>query len=326
MSEETKNDEWVYQRLAALPVSSNRTNIDAALAHYRSYERYSRRRNTIQRAAFLSLAIVAVLMVALPSNRAAARELLDRFYMRRPAAVRADAVAIGATSAFHIEHAAPRPSQFVFDIGRAREQAGFEPQFPALLNEQLVSGLAVLKLSGPVDVRLKIHVDDLITGLERRGLTDIHVPRTWEGSEISYHVGIGVGVVFLNGTLWQSPPPSIVVTPAGFPTVEFTEMALRIAGLGALEAHNARNIFVDTGGAFAIVPADAKSTFRNIELKSGPGLLFENSTSEDERQKCSLCAGPHERVLTWAASDRIFQLRSPTMTSNEMVTLASNLN
>jgi hypothetical protein len=326
MSEDTKHNEWIYERLARLGVRPADDELDAGLVHYRAYECRARRRQRVRRAAALSTVIAALLLMVVPSSRVIARQLLDRFYMRRAEAVRTNETAIGTASVFHMEYATPRsPSRFAFDMAKAREEAGFAPRLPATLSEQLTSGLAVLKLSEPADARIRIRVDDLIAALHRRGITDVPVPRPWDGAEIGYHLGVGVVVVFLSGTLAQSLPPSIA-TPADFPIMDFTETALRAAGLSATDAHNARRLFVDTGGAFAIVPADAKSRFHEIALKSGPGLLFENDTDQDERQKCALCAGPHELILTWAAPDRVFQLRSQTMFVNEIVMLANAIN
>src|SRR5262249_10769227 len=138
-------------------------------------------------------------------------------------------------------------------------------------------GLAVLKVSQPIDAKVRIHVDELTAALLHRGISDIHVPRDWEGVEMAYHLGEGVEVVFLGGSLRQALPPSII-TPPGFLIVDFTEIALRAAGLSAADAHDARTMLVDSGGAVAVVPSDAKSRFRQTPLKSGHGLLFENDT------------------------------------------------
>jgi hypothetical protein len=325
MSDKTDHNEWVYQRLSILSSPAAGEDLDAALSHYRSYERRAKRLR-VQRMAVFAIGIAAVLVLVVPASRGVARQLLDRFYMRRPEAVRANYISIGTANALHREYATPPSApRFVFDMAKAREQAGFDPRLPGTLQEQLHSGLAVLKLSDPVNIRIRIHVDHLMSAFRSHGIADVRVPHTWEGVEIGYHLGTGILLVFLGGTLAQSLPPSLD-SPPGFPIIDFTEIALRAAGLGATEAHNARNMFVDSGGAFAIVPADAKSNFREVTLKTGTGLLFENDTNEDERSKCSFCAGPHERVLTWAALGRIFQLRSQTMTLEETVALAESIN
>lgn len=325
MSEDTKSDKWVYERLAYLHIMPSREDADTALARYRDYECRARHQRRVRQAAILSLVIAVLVVAIVPASRAVARQLLDRFYMRRPEAVRVNDTAIGTAGFFHLEYAAPGPSRFVFNMAKAREQAGFEPRLPALLTEQLASGLAVLKLSDPRDAKMEIEVNGVSAALQRRGITDVRVPRAWDGVQIGYHLGASVVVVFLSGMLAQSLPPSIV-TPGDFPILDFTEVALRAAGLSHGEAHNARRLFIDTGGAFAIVPVDAKSTFREIALKSGPGLLFENDSDQDERRTCSLCAGPHERVLTWSTSDRVFQLRSQTMSFAQVIALANAIN
>jgi hypothetical protein len=210
-------------------------------------------------------------------------------------------------------------------LNAARREAGFDPLLPPVLAEQLASGLAVPKLTGLIDARIRLQAAGLKSALEGRGIGDVSVPRSWEGVEIAYHLGQGILIAFLGGTLWQAPRPELI-TPSGFLLVDFTELALRASGLGPMEAHNARNLFADSGIAFAILPSDAMPDFREVRLKSGPGMLLENDNAEDEEQKCSFCPGPYERVLMWARSDRILQLRSQTMTVDQAVQMANSIN
>jgi hypothetical protein len=249
---------------------------------------------------------------------------LDRFYMRRPEAVRSTTPR-SEPQLFMMEYTSPPfIGRFVSSVAEAKKEAGFDPLLPPILVEQVASGLAVLKVSGPIDAHIRISVHDVMAALERRGI-GTSVPRDWDGVDIGYHLGPGVLVAFLGGTLGQSRRPALI-TPPGFPLIDFTEIALEAAGLTPSEAHNARNMLADSGGAFSLVPSDAKSNFHDVSLKTGRGLLFENDTDNDERQKCSFCPGPHELVLTWAASDRIFQLRSQTMTVDQVVALANSIN
>jgi hypothetical protein len=318
--------EWVHDRLAELvDVPGWQPDPDLGLVHLRSYERIAKRRSRLRRAAVLLILITSVLTLAVPATRGIARQLLDRFYMTRPEAVRS-MMPRSEPPLFIMEYTSP-PSigRFVSGVAEARNEAGWEPRLPPVLVEQVASGLAVLKVSGAVDAQIKIRVHDLEAALERRGIDGVHVPRNWDGVEIGYHLGPGIWVAFLGGTLGQSEPPALVISP-GFPLIDFTEIALEAAGLTPLEAHNARHMLADSGGAFSVVPSDAKSNFRDISLKSGHGLLFENDTDQDERQKCSFCPGPYERVLTWAASERIFQLRSETMTVEQAIEFANSIN
>jgi len=316
----------VYESLKGLPAAPDLHDPETALTQYRSYERRAKRRRRVQRTIALAMVMVSVVVLSIPATRGIARQLLDRFYMRRPEAIRSSDSAIGTASVFRMQYTpAPVAARFVSDIAEAQQETGFDPRLPPTLIDQLSSGLAVLKVTAPIDGRFAIHVDDLMATFQRRGIDDVKIPRSWEGVEISYHLGRAVFVHFLAGMLGQSLRPSLV-TPPSFPIIDFTEIALRAAGLTANEAHNARNMFVDSGGAFAIVPADAKSSFREISLKSGHGLLFENETDDDERRMCALCAGPHERVLTWTAADRVFQLRSQAMTLDQIIQLANDIN
>jgi hypothetical protein len=153
----------VYQRLAVLSSPAAGEDPDAALAHYRSYERRAERLH-VQRTAVFAIGIAAVLVLVAPASRGVARQSLDRFYMRSPEAVRANYISIGTANALHKEYAAPPAApRFVFDMANAREQAGFDPRLRATLQEQLNSGLAVLKRSDPFNMRIKIHADDLMS-------------------------------------------------------------------------------------------------------------------------------------------------------------------
>jgi len=171
---------------------------------------------------------------------------------------------------------------------------------------------------------MKISVGSLRTALQARGIQDVSVPQNWDGVETGFHMGPAVVVFFLDGTFAQSLPPQIL-TPPAFPIIDFTEIALRISGVGPSEAHNARSMFAESGGVFAIVPSDAKSTFREVLLKSGRALFFENDTDQDEHEKCTFCPGPHQRVLIWAASGRLFDLRSQTLTVNQAIEFANSI-
>jgi hypothetical protein len=213
----------------------------------------------------------------------------------------------------------------LLSLADALHEAGFDPRLPPTLAEEVNSGLAVVSVVGPLDARKKINVSDLNAALQKRGIEGVRVPQDWDGVETGFHMGPFVVVFFLDGIFWQSLPPQMM-TPPGFPMIDFTEIALRISGVGPSEAHNSRAMFAESGGAFAIVPSDAKSTFREVALKSGRGLLFENDTDQDEHQKCTFCPGPHERVLTWAASGRFFQLRSHTMTVDRAIEFANSVN
>jgi hypothetical protein len=315
---------WVNERLKGLARPSGwLPDADLGLVHFHRFERIARRRR-LQRTVAVAGLILSILFLSVPATRGIARQLLDYFYMRSPEAVRST-MPRAERPLFIMEYSSPPGiERFVPDVIEARQEAGFEPRLPPMLAEQIAMGLAVLKVGSPIDARITIHVDELTAALKRRGVDGVNVPRDWDGITIGYHLDHSILVAFLGGTLAQSLRTSLV-TPRGFPLIDFTEIALQAAGLSPADAHNARNLFADSGGAFSIVPSDAKSRFREVPLKQGHGLLFENDTDEDERRKCSLCPGPHERVLTWTVSDRIYLLRSQTMTVDQVIELANSI-
>jgi len=322
----TNTSEWVHERLAGLaPSQTWQPNVDAGLVYAHRYEQMAKRRFQFQRVAVLSLLVACVVILAVPTTRGIARQFLDRFYMRSPEAVQSLVPRTGKP-ALKVEIVrAPVMGPPLSSVADANHDAGFNAWIPPILAEQVISGLAVLSVSGPIDARIRINVEDIRTALRNRGIDGVSVPQNWDGIEIGYHGSSSIVVVFLDGVFAQSLPPEMT-TPPGFPVIDFTEIALRAAGVSPTEAHNSRAMFVESGGVFAVVPSDARSNFRGVSLKSGRGLLFENDTDQDERQKCAFCAGPHERVLTWSASNRLFQLRSRTMTIDQMVEFASSTN
>jgi hypothetical protein len=325
MNKDKNTSEWVHDCLARLDSAPHwHPDPELGMVRFRSYERMAKRELRLRRAAAVIVLVASVLALAVPATRGLGRQLLDRFYMRRPEAVRST-MPRSEPSVFIMEYTSPTSvGRFVASVEEAQREAGFDPRLPPRLVEQVASGLAVVKVHGAIDTRIKIHVPDLTVALQKRGIERVDVPRNWHGAEIAHHTGPGIWIVFLGGSLGQSPRPSLV-TPPNFPLIDFTEIALEAAGLTPSEAHRARNLFADSGGAFSVVPSDAKSDFRDVSLKSGQGLLFENDTDQDERQKCSFCPGPHERVLTWAAADRVFQLRSQTMTVEQAIGLANSI-
>src|SRR5262249_37186440 len=147
----------------------------------------------------------------------------------------------------------------LLSLAEAQREAGFYPLLPPVLAQEVASGLAVVSMVEPVDASRRISVEELRAALQKRGIEDGSVPQSWDGAETGFHMGPSVAVFFLDGFLGQSLPPQIM-TPPGFPLIDFTELALRIAGVGPAEAHNSRTMFAESGGVFAIVPSDAKST------------------------------------------------------------------
>ena len=319
--------EWVRDRFAELaPAPAWQPNPDVGLVHLQSYERMSKRRRRLQRAAAMVVLSACVLALAVPTTRGIALQLLDRFYMRRPEAIRSLLPEMGQPL-FKVEVTGqPTLGRPLLSLADAQHDAGFDPRLPPTLAEEVIAGLAVVSVAGPFDARMKINVNDLRAALQKRGIEGVRVPQNWDGVETGFHMGPSAVVVFLDGLFVQSLPPAIL-TPPDFPMIDFTEIALRILGVDPTEAHNSRAMFVESGGAFAIVPSDAKSSFREVSLKSGRALLFENDTDQDEHLKCSFfCPGPHQRVLTWAALGRLFQLRSVTMTAEQMLDFANSIN
>jgi hypothetical protein len=318
--------EWVHDSLAGLaPAPGWQPNYDRGLAHLHWYERMAKRRQCLQRATVLAVLMACIAVLSVPTARVIAGQLLNRFYMRNPEAVRST-ITRAERSMLRIEYTfSPAMGHVTPSLAEAQREAGFALRLPSTLIEQVASGLAVLMVIGQIDVRTRINVEDLRAALRRRRIDGVDVPQNWDGIEIGYHVDRSAVVVSLDGTFEQSLPP-VLLAPTDFPLIDFTETALRIAGVNPLDAHASRAMFVESRGAFAIVPADAKSIFREVSLKFGQGLLFENDTDLDERQKCSFCPGPHERILTWAALGRLFQLRSQTMTVEQAVELANSIN
>ena len=319
--------EWVRDRFAELARDSAwQPNPDVGLVHLKSYTLMAKRRRRFQRAAALVVLSVGALALAAPTTRGIARQMLDRFYMRNPEAIRSSLPEMGQPL-FKVEVTRqPTLGRPLLSLADAQHEAGFDPRLPPTLAEEVISGLAVVSVAGPFDARQKINVNDLRAALQKRGIEGVRVPQNWDGVETGFHMGPSVVVVFLDGWFVQSLPPAIL-TPPDFPMIDFTEIALRISGVSPSEAHTSRAMFVESGGAFAIVPPDAKSSFREVSLKSGRALLFENDTDQDEHLKCSFfCPGPHQRVLTWAALGRLFQLRSGTLTAEQMLDFANSIN
>src|SRR5262249_11735149 len=95
--DDTNNDtntsdtsEWVHERLAELVQAPGwQPNPQLGLLHLRWHERMATGGRRLQRAGVLTVLTPSVLPPAVPATRGVARQLLDRFYMRRPEAVRA---------------------------------------------------------------------------------------------------------------------------------------------------------------------------------------------------------------------------------------------
>ena len=100
-----------------------------------------------QRAAALAVLGVCVLALAVPTTRGIALQLLDRFYMRNPEAIRSLLPEM-RQPLFKVEVTRqPTLGRPLLSLADAQDEAGFDPRVPPTLGEEVISGLAVVSVA-----------------------------------------------------------------------------------------------------------------------------------------------------------------------------------
>src|SRR5207244_1157907 len=131
-------------------------------------------------------------------------------------------------------------------------------------------------------------------------VSDITVPNTWDGVAIGVEISPTIYVNARGFVLIQCLPAH-VVTPPGFSIGDFVEVLLRIGGMpGANARILAEKMGTSPGGLLGI--PDPYAEIREISLRSGTGVLIENTDGHNPPNGCVLCPGPREVALAWQTS------------------------
>lgn len=272
----------------------------------------------------LAAGLVAAVALAftLPPVRAAAREFLELFRVKRFAAVPVDPerlarlqegkVDLKTLVGEQVEVIEPAQEPVVVEgPEEAAARTGFSLRQPAALPDEAV--LAEVRVGSPGRFRVRLDAAKLESLAQTLGVEDVEIPPVWDGATIEVAGAPVVTMRYRRGEddfmFFQSPNPEVQV-PQGVDLAQLGGFALRMAGMSAEEAQVfARSI---DWRSTLLVPIPAEGgTFREVEVNGAKGLLV---TSIQKAQ-----AGPDGKrgrsrrhsVLLWSAAGTVMALAGP---------------
>jgi hypothetical protein len=285
-------------------------------------------------AAATAAALAIVAFASVPAVRAAARDFLDLFRVKRFAAVSVDPqriqklhdqgpdlkALIGDAIEVLEEPGAPQQASSAEDAATA---AGFHVLTPAFLPKGV--GEPKVFVGGEGAMRLTADAHRLRSLLDGLGLSEIAVPDGLHGATVEVHTSTPVLLRYPRGNdeivLTQSRSP-VVTLPQGVDLQELAEIGLRVAGLDATEARTFAQK-VDWRSTFVVpVPAGA-GEFREVEVRGTTGLLITALRPQKAASDGAKRPDRPHALLLWSEADMVYAMsgRSPI----EIVAMADSL-
>jgi hypothetical protein len=280
--------EWVDAKLANLASTwePNPQQARARLAAREGSVGLAPRRLRLA-AAFAGCALC--ILVVIPGTRAVAQRIWDKLFLGHVTVLRVNTEALPWELSVQ---AAPDKVSEVDTPSSAAERAGFIPLLPPIVP----MNLAVI---GAVRADVKLSTLQLQQALQIAGVMDIVVPSDWDGVRIGIDVSPMIVANYPGDITLMQLQPIGVTAPAGFAMHDFAEIAFRIVGLNSTDARRMASQFTANPSWFLGVPRDEAADIREVDLRSGKGIVIED---RDEDTKSLTTA------LVWSITDRTFLL------------------
>jgi hypothetical protein len=204
--------------------------------------------------------------------------------------------------------APPRP---VATENEAAAVAGFVPRLPP---EGVLPGKPVLTVLAPMVHATTIRIADVELALEKAGVFDLKVPRSWDGAKIQLQIGSAVMAEWPDIALIQAPPAAISASE-GLNVAEFAATILRALGMPKQAAERFGQRMHSTPAVLCGIGLDDNAAISDVKLRHGYGTLIENVGDD----------GRVERVeLMWSAGDRLYAFSGAT-TVDVAITVANSI-
>jgi hypothetical protein len=251
------------------------------------------------------------ILLALPWPRAAAQRLWDRLALGRVTVVetaRRD-VPESVIATFTMEDRAPWQAERVRDAAEAERLAGFRPALPP---PGVLEGAPELSVIQKVTLStLPIRTAEIERALTAAGVSDIQVPREWEGVTLVAEGGPVVVATYDDGVELMQSASFGLNTPPGFPFGRFMEMAFRVFGRSASEARLLGEKLAENPALVLHFPEHEQVI--DVALRSGQGVLVVNPDGSD-----GIC-------FFWNMPDRIFIVSAWQMNQEQAAALANSV-
>jgi hypothetical protein len=290
----------------------------------RSSQRASRRLRVGLQA--VAAAIVVAAVFTIPGVRASAQSFLALFRADRFLAVPVDSRRVSDLSRrIDLErllggqvNVIQEPGQPVVLPGpeQASDAAGYGVRLPGHLPSG--ASLSRTEVTGASVVEVTASTSSLRLVMDALSINDLEVPAGLDGQVVRLDVSPVVSVQYTGGNtsfqILQALAP-VVALPAGVDVAALGEIALRVLGLGAVDAHQiAQSIDWHTTLLVPIPASDA--SFRQVAVGDANGLLVEKREDLPFRS----------RMLLWSSGGRAYAMTTRgDITADELLEIASSI-
>jgi hypothetical protein len=290
-------------------------------------------RATLRFAIAAALVVVATgALFVFPAVRASAQAFLDLFRVRNFTAVTVSPerlqqlkdgkIDLQSVVGGHVETLQqPDPPRVLLSAAEAAPLLGYVPRTPATLPGALRADTVLLSNEGVA--RITLDLTKLHGVLEALDIRDVRVPDELNGATMTIHMPMALRQNFVSDhhrvVLLQAHSPEVEL-PAGADLAQFGEIALRIAGLEASEAHRLAQSIDWRTTMVVPVPANV-GAFRDVDVRGHRGLMV-SLVGDDARTP----GGRHREGATvmWTDGDMVFAL-SGNLSNVELLEMANAL-
>jgi hypothetical protein len=234
--------------------------------------------------------------MTLPAPGALAQRVWDSLFLTRVEVVRVNFDDLPDVESFRAKTVSgPGKTVKVGDPAQAERLAGFKLGLPAI---GILGSPRAIGVISPIAAQLDLRAGELTEALRQAGVSDMTIPKEWDGASLRFQTGPLVMTEYPDNSLLQCRPFAMV-TPTGFQLDRFAEVAFRILGLRSAEARYLSRRFAANPAWLLGIPLDEPGEIREVELRSGSGILIDNLNEN----------GQSERVeVVWNTADRIYAL------------------
>jgi hypothetical protein len=304
-----RNDrDWIDERLDTLK-TADESEPDVSRARAKLRARQSGPAPRSRGAWLLAAAAACLVLAALPWPRALAQQVWDRLVLARIAVVQVDGEGVDdeIASVFTMD-SAPYEQEPVADAAEAERIAGFRPLLPP---DGILKGKPALSIVRRSVLTTKpLKTADIERALATARVSDIAVPKEWEGLTLTAEAG-PVVIADYDGVQIMQSAPFRMNTPPGFQFGRFMEMAFRVFGRPADEA-KALGAKLEANPAL-VLHFPEREPVRDVVLRSGEGIIVGDLNSDD-----LIC-------FFWNTPDRIYIVSATNVSQHTLVTLANSI-
>jgi hypothetical protein len=259
-------------------------------------------------------------LAALPAGRLIAQRVWQRLTGTGIAVLRSNDDSKFQASFLHWQIINPaEPAQQVDNIDEAARLAGFVPRLPdwTLFGDQPAH--VTLGVLGSYGSRITIDVAGLRDAVRKKGLRDVSIPQSWDGTAFVSEIGPTVFAFFDRQISLRQTPPTALKVPPDFP---FTEWLALLDRLGEVPAAERAKIRI--GDVVQGIEPDPEIDVHEVQLSSARGVFVKNSSDHETKSHCLFCpVMPHESVVIWFVPDREFVLRGDRISEEKLIQLAN---